>query len=259
VRVEINTSFRNSITLPIHYNHILQSFIYRNLNRELATFLHEKGYIYKKRKFKLFTFSKIIGRYKLQNGRITFTSPIKITISSPVDDIISEFARRLIRKRVLVLFRNKIEITGINVQLPPVFNNVMDIYFLTPVVIYSTLYTKDKKKKTYYYSPKETEFQKLIRENLLKKYLAFHRILPDDTDFKIIPANISSRDEKILKFKNFIIKGWLGKYKIEGSKELIKFAYYTGLGTKNSQGFGMFEVVKQGDEKWKKIQVSEKN
>ncbi|MBC7189418.1 hypothetical protein H5U35_04285, partial [Candidatus Aerophobetes bacterium] len=40
-----------------------------------------------------------------------------------------------------------------------------------------------------------------------------------------------------------LIKGWMGTYRLEGNPELIKFSYDAGLGAKNSQGFGMYEVV----------------
>jgi len=39
------------------------------------------------------------------------------------------------------------------------------------------------------------------------------------------------------------IKAWLGTYQIHGKPELISLAYDTGLGSKNSQGFGMFEIL----------------
>ncbi|RKX92249.1 MAG: CRISPR-associated endoribonuclease Cas6, partial [Spirochaetes bacterium] len=40
-----------------------------------------------------------------------------------------------------------------------------------------------------------------------------------------------------------IIKGWTGTFVLNGNRKILKLAYYTGLGSKNSQGFGMFEVV----------------
>ncbi|RLD17072.1 MAG: CRISPR-associated endoribonuclease Cas6 [Caldiserica bacterium] len=244
MRVTFRLSLENDLSLPLSYNHLIQSFIYRNLKKELSDFLHNKGFTLGKRNFKLFTFSKIKGNFRIEKENIIFSSPVEFTLSSPFEDLISELAHRLLKKRILYLGKNRIELESINVHLPPRFEEKMEVYFLTPVTVYSTLYTKDGKKKTYYYSPKEREFGELIEKNLLKKYSAFHKILPDGAYFKIIPFKVKAKDEKIIKFKGFIIKGWLGRYKIEGNKELIKFGYYAGLGAKNSQGFGMFEVVK---------------
>ncbi len=55
-----------SLVLPIHYNELIQAFIYRNLSEDLATFLHNKGFSLSegKRKFKLFTFSRLLCKVK---------------------------------------------------------------------------------------------------------------------------------------------------------------------------------------------------
>jgi CRISPR-associated endoribonuclease Cas6 len=36
----------------------------------------------------------------------------------------------------------------------------------------------------------------------------------------------------------------MGRFKLKGSPALMSIAYDTGLGSKNSQGFGMFEIVR---------------
>ena len=40
-----------------------------------------------------------------------------------------------------------------------------------------------------------------------------------------------------------VIKGWVGKYELSGSMELLKFALDVGLGSRGSQGFGMIEMA----------------
>jgi len=42
-----------------------------------------------------------------------------------------------------------------------------------------------------------------------------------------------------------LIKGWKGRYILEGDPQLIRFGYDAGLGSRNSQGYGIFEVMKQ--------------
>jgi CRISPR-associated endoribonuclease Cas6 len=51
-----------------------------------------------------------------------------------------------------------------------------------------------------------------------------------------------------------VIKGWFGIYEKDGDPRLLKLAYSTGLGAKNSQGFGMIDVIKE-----KNGSVSENN
>jgi len=49
------------VVLPIHYNYLVQSFIYSTIDEKMADFLHNKGYG-ETRKFRLFCFSNIMGR-----------------------------------------------------------------------------------------------------------------------------------------------------------------------------------------------------
>ena len=111
---------------------------------------------------------------------------------------------------------------------------------LSPMTIRSTLYTKDGKRKSYYYNPFEEEFSQLITENMKKKYFVVNGKLSNG-EIRLIP--IRTGKEKIIKGDNdFIIKAWDGIYELTGDSELIKLSYDTGLGEKNSQGFGMWEV-----------------
>ena len=40
-----------------------------------------------------------------------------------------------------------------------------------------------------------------------------------------------------------VIKRWKGRFKVKGHPEFLAFAYDAGLGSRNSQGFGMVNVV----------------
>ena len=55
--------------LPLHYNHIIQGMIYKAINTQLAIFLHNKGFQNKGRSFKLFTFSRLNGRYEINKEK----------------------------------------------------------------------------------------------------------------------------------------------------------------------------------------------
>ncbi len=107
---------------------------------------------------------------------------------------------------------------------------------MSPITVYSTLTSYENVKKTYYYNPAEKEFPNNIRKNLINKYHSFYDKLPDNDEFNVRP--IDRYKERIVNYKNFIIKGYTGKFEIEGSKELMEMAFCTGLGSKNSQGFG---------------------
>lgn len=241
----------SSVRLPLHYNYCVQGFIYRHISAHLASFLHDKGYRYEKRSFKLFTFSRIFGKYKIEkeNEAIIFNFPFKFYISSPVDDFIQEFAETLAKSGEVFIADNHLLVASIEVHFSPTVTSPIFIKMLSPLTVYSTLLTKDGKKKTYFYSPFEEEFSELIQKNILKKYVSFYHKNPPSEEFKISPFQVNKNSRKLVKYtpKNSsytLIEGWMGKYKLEGDPELILFAYDTGIGAKNPQGFGMFEIIR---------------
>ncbi len=244
MRLELELGFDDKLVLPIHYNNIVQGFIYNNIEDEIfRTFLHEEGFQYEKRSFKLFTFSRILGRFKMdtKNDTITFTSPVKLIVSSAVDEFIENFANSLIKNDDLFLGRTSVYINNITAYDYQKDCSKGVITMLSPMVIYSTV-TLMGKKKTIYHSPSTDIFNKLIYENLKKKYEIIYNDQPNE-DFLIEPLNDRDIKMNIIKYHDIVIKGWMGKYRIKGQPEFIKIAYETGLGSKNSQGFGCFAII----------------
>ena len=244
MRIILSLSSEGILKIPFSYNEIIQGLIYSHLDKVLADFLHNEGFLFKKRKFKLFTFSRILGRVKARRDGFEIASPFSIVISSPYNEILRSLAENLIRSSEVYFGKQNIFVESVKVEFSPKFEGPAHIKMLSPVTVYSTL-KAPKGKKTYYYNPKEYEFSELIRENILKKYRAYYRDEPRDESFNIEPLKVSKRDEKIISYKGFIIKGWMGTYRLSGSSELLKLAYDAGIGAKNSQGFGCFEVINQ--------------
>lgn len=51
---------QEKITLPFHYQHIIQSMILSWIHDEsYSKFIHDEGYFYEKRNYKLYSFSKL--------------------------------------------------------------------------------------------------------------------------------------------------------------------------------------------------------
>lgn len=228
--------------LPLSYHEILQGFIYKNLEKGLAERIHQIGFPFEKRHFKLFTFSRLMGKARVNKGQISFSSPFKLVISSPLKDLLQSLAENLLKSQEVRLGDNKLFLESISVNFAPKMGEAVSIKMLSPVTVYSTLITPEGRKKTYYYNPKEKEFAELIRQNIIKKYIAFYGRSPSSQDFDIEPLRVRREDEKLITYKGFIIKGWMGRYRLCGAQELLQFAYDAGLGAKNSQGFGCFEV-----------------
>jgi len=254
MRLKITLAYtKQKIKLPIHYNRILQGFIYSLFDNLFKKFLHQKGYIYQKRKFKLFTFSRLIGEFKIEENKekyILFKPPISFFISSPKEEIMQNLAEGILRKEKLFLGKNEVFIESIEVMPSFEFKEEMLINMLSPITCYSTLKKADGKSKVYYYNPFEEEFSLILKNNLKKKYQLVFGKIPEKFDFQILPSRVNKKDEKIILYKKIIqkqkkstvIKGWMGTYIIKGSPEILKLSYDAGLGSKNSQGFGCWEV-----------------
>jgi len=168
------------IKLPLHYNYALQGFIYNHISSHLAEFLHNRGYSFERRVFKLFTFSRIFGRYRLDKEKrlISFSSPVKFQLSSPLDDFIQEFAETLARSPDVSLEGNSLVVSSIEVHFSPHIRSPVIIKMLSPLTCYSTFLTGEGKKKTYYFSPLRKNFPGLLKKILLKNMWLFIRKNP---------------------------------------------------------------------------------
>lgn len=247
MRIKVTFQSDRKICLPTHHNHIIQGFIYSNLDRALSNMLHSEGYKLGSRTFKLFTFSRLLGKmnYNPQEG-FTFYPPVSLLIASPKVDILESLSHFLVKRRELSLGNNKVWTESVEVMMEKKFTDRVQVEMLSPVVTYSTLYTQEGKKKTYYYNPQEKEFGEKIRDNLIKKYLLVNDSpLDDNLQFDIVPLRVNKNHEKIIVYKQTVIHGWMGQYEITGNPELIKVSYDAGLGSKNSSGFGMWEVWRE--------------
>jgi len=235
----------NNLKLPIHYNHIIQGFIYNNIkNRDFREFLHEEGFKKGKRSFKLFTFSRLYGKYKIDsnNKTITFKYNFSLTVSSLVDDFINDFLQTCLLSNELQIDYQPVKVIGVEIEERKGIKDKILIKTLSPIVTYSTV-TIEGRKKTIYHSPYDNIFEKHIRENLLKKSEVIGEKIEDDT-LTIKPAENSRLKENITYFKKIIVKGWSGVFELQGNPRLLEIALGCGLGAKNSQGYGCIKMIR---------------
>ncbi|MCI4624483.1 MAG: CRISPR-associated endoribonuclease Cas6 [Candidatus Magnetoovum sp. WYHC-5] len=242
MRITFTFDSKKIVVLPIDYNYQIQGFIYGNLDCSVSDFIHNKGFLYEKRVFKLFTFSRLVGKYKIVNESMYMATPCYLTVSSPVEPILQSFSDNVLKKRTVMLGSNTLYVDTVDVYSKPDMLSEVSVYMVSPVTVYSTFKNYEGISKTYYYSPFEKEFTKQIQDNIIKKYIAYYHRDPDYSRFEIEPVNVSKNHEKVVKYKGFVTKAWMGKYRLKGDRELIGLAYDAGIGSKNSQGFGCFEL-----------------
>jgi CRISPR-associated endoribonuclease Cas6 len=251
MRVKLAFQASQPITLDMSHNQQVQGMIYHGINNDaMQSFLHEHGFTYEKRQFRLFVFSRLIGHshFDAHKKMITFSPPISLYISSPWEAFLQNLISGLIREPDLNLGENRIRISEVAFEQTPAFDEpkIYRINTLSPVTTYSTLLTREGGKKTYYYSPQEKEFGELIRLNLIKKAQAFYGEDWSSLPFSLAPAgNIHSTQQKVIIYKGFVIKGWMGCFLLSGDPRMLRLAFDTGCGNKNSQGLGMFALENQ--------------
>ena len=242
--MQLSISFKGEkdIILPTHYNNILQAFIYNNIDNNLASFLHDKGYISNGRVFKLFTFSRILNKGRNENNRFNFGKEVKLVVSSPLDYFCKSIANNMLQREDLFLGQNRIKTEQIQIFNQVIDKDRIEVEVLSPIVVYSTLLKQDGSKYTCYFMPKDPDFNRIITENLVKKYNALNStnaIFEKEIEF--IP--IGQPRQNFTYYKNIIIKGSSGRFLIKGNKELLQIGFDAGFGSKNSQGFGCVKII----------------
>ncbi len=242
LEISLKSIHKEILLLPIHYNYLVQSAIYNSIDSELAKFLHEKGYIADKRIFKMFSFSLLQGFYHMDKVKkmIEFEGEIKLTVSSPLDEFCQSLVNILLTRGVMRLGTQELEIVRVSARKLLVEKEEVKVKTLSPIVLYSTMLRPDGRKYTVYFQPGDPDYERLLSENLNKKYRALYGMELPTKEVRAKPLGLQRM--RIINYKNTIIKGYAGKLLLTGPIPLLQMAVDGGLGGKNSQGFGCVEV-----------------
>jgi CRISPR-associated endoribonuclease Cas6 len=252
VRIKLEFASDKEIVIRSGYNSLIQGLIYDLVGSIEARSLHEEGFRFEKRHFRLFTFSEILekGFFNKENHTFTFGKKISFLVSSPVEWILKQIAINSFKEETFRLGKNLLKfdavsvINGLSENLSKSQNVIVKA--ITPIEVHSSFTSSSNSKKTYYYSPFEKEFSYLINQNAKKKWSAYFKT-QCQYDIEIKPLFRDKTYETIRYFikdkKMTVVKGWKGNYLVNGEPEFLKFVLDTGLGSRNSQGFGFVEVI----------------
>jgi len=230
----------DGLELPIHYNHMVQGALYNSIDNDLAEFLHDKGFMMGNRTFKMFSFSRLNGPFQLnrEKNKITFTGKIKLVVSSPIDDFCQSLVNILLTRGSMLFGKPKLEVSKVYIKKMEVSGE-------------NTLLRPDGRKYTCYFQPGDPDYERLLGENLRKKYQAIYGKEAPSGEVKV--KALGRQKLGVIKYKGFIIKGYSGKIQLTGPQSLLQMGVDSGLGSKNSQGFGCVEVeelnMKSGSKK----------
>lgn len=238
----ITSELSDELVLPINYNHIIQSIIYNNLRNypEYGTYVHDRGYKSSGRSFKLFTFGMLSGNYRIANKKIIFSDNVSFEVRSP-DIMLMKALYENLNKNGIKYGDTLCENTIIRRDDITVEADSITIKMNSPMTVYST----DKlDRKTYFYRPDDIMFSQMINGSFRRKYEACYGTAPL-SDIGIQPLRVSERDKTVTNYKGFYIDAWRGIYRLTGKRKYLDFLFQTGLGSKNAQGFGMFDIYNE--------------
>lgn len=228
--------------LPVHYNQVIQGFIYRHLAPEMAISLHDEGFVEGNRRLKMFVFSRLMGSSIVRDGQIIFANEFSLVVASPEVGFLESLALHVMDAGEVRLGENQVRLASVEVAAEEEYQCPVLLQALSPITVYSTLLRADGKRKTYYYSPFEPEFSEQVVCNLQRKWRVLSGSEVSTEGAYVKPYRVSTRNQHIALYRGTVIKGWSGLYEVYLPEPLFRMALDAGLGSKNSQGFGCVTV-----------------
>lgn len=237
LRIKINLKKEN-MKLPLNYQFVLQGLIYNAFSKgELGDFYHNEGYNFNNKKFKMFVFSNIFGDYTIKDKDIEFKDFFSFYISSQDEIFLKTIYNYFVYNRKIVIFNQVVDVISIEIKELPHFNGVKDVKIvsLSPVTAYRT-----EGKFVTYFSPDNSEFEKLLIQNLKEKNIAINNLI-SNIEFSII--NVDKSKKRLVRFKNTFYETYMVEILIKVNYETLLLIYNTGLSAKGSCGFGMIDIL----------------
>lgn len=224
--------------MSIQYRKSILSFIKKSL-QEYDEEQYKKFYNERDNIIKPFTFAVFFKNSKFNGDTIIVdskTMELNISAEDYNTGIVLYNAFNHQRNKKFSLNNNSMTLKNI-ILLPEKQINTEEIIikFLSPLVVRSRQDNKD-----YYYSYSNSEFL-----NTLKVNVKMQLQISDLSETLVETLNIDPIDAKktVVKFYEKQIEASIGTFKLSGDINLLNYLYKSGIGSKHSAGFGMFEVL----------------
>ena len=234
MQIKIHLENKNELRLPLDYGYRLSSAIYRltSADADYAKFLHDCGYGENGRRYKLFTYSPLIGHHRIEGRQIIFNGNIQLEVRSISGRFCEALKSSLLSDGHLKLMDTLLPVRMTEVYDSPLTLPESDIRTLSPIAVSSS-----EGNKTVYYSPAESCWEEMVNTTLYRKFLAAYDTEPPS----VARLTLTGGPKKVVtKMKGIWVTAYHARLHISAHPLVTAFLYETGLGSKNSQGFGMF-------------------
>ena len=254
MRIKLHFELENKI-IPKDYRVLILSFIKHSLEKNF-----EKSYkeIYESKPImKFFTFSIYLPKPKIEKDKIEldknyFNAVFSIYDNKRFIEFYNSFNSMIIKnneenkEHPYPLKDNKMRLKNITMENEKIItSNRAIIKFLSPLVVrkHEEITINEKRKgKDIYLDFNDSDFNEQLNYSVTRliKDLKLNGV---NSNVKLEPCK--SARKTIVDFKNVLIHSSIGEYIISGESELLNILYKTGIGSKRSGGFGMFDVIKE--------------
>lgn len=251
-RIKLLVSNLYGKEIPINYQYELSAAIYRILSKAdqaYAAWLHDNGFMVDGKRFKLFTFSRlIVPKYGIDRERqrmIINSDTVEWHISFLPEKSTLQFIQGVFCDQSFQIADRisgaTFAIREVQVMPPLVYVPVMEFQTLSPVCVSH----RNEYGKTDYLSPDAPNYAEGLLTGLLARYKALygHDYNGDASiDFQLI----GKTKPVLVKIKagtpaQTFVKGYQYRFRLALSEKLMRIAYEGGLGEKCSLGFGMIK------------------
>lgn len=228
------------LTLPLAYFEIMQGVFYRLLSFDKTLFakVHDSK-VEIADAIKLFCFSEPRGRYSIRDKKRIYYGAFSFEIRSAEDSIVDTVFARLETNRSLYINGCECSVTQFEMGRRFFDGDGLLLNMNTPITVYSTHENGWRQ----YFEPAEADFIKAVISNLKKKYLlVFDKPFDGEIEFEALHSEKSSKC--VTHFGSNRINAWFGEFLLKASPEMLTIAYYCGIGSKNSNGFGFTDIIR---------------
>lgn len=229
------------VLIPYNYNYYIGSFIYSSIQRadkNISEYLHYSKDI------KLFTFSDLKGVIPIRDKGLLIKDKCFFLFSSPRKDISVPFMEGLFQGSSFHIAGVPLNLESVELLKDLEINDSISFRAISPICI-TTKINVEEKLKIWDLSPTDLKFYKNLERNLIKKYSLYYGKDIENSKVNFDISNILRSTKR--KIKNTFHTAHYLEFKVYGNPDLIKLGYDAGFGEKNSMGFGMVEVIDDGD------------
>ena len=250
VNLRVNRGVYGNL-LPISYQYELSSCIYKIIaksNSLYAEWLHNNGFANDNKRFKMFVFSNLFPQCKAIGDRMCILNDtMYLYLSFLPEKSTEEFVKGIFLENQLTLGDGKskvqFQVENIEALATPALHDC-EFQTLSPV----TVSIKRENGSIEYVSPEKEGYGRMLINNLKEKYLAFYgkSFNGDDSyEFELLsPAKSRLITIKANTPSMTRVKGFNYHFRLKTDDTLMRIMYESGLGEKNSVGFGMVNIVK---------------